>query len=291
MMQMMRTTTVLRAGALMTALSICAFSAASAGTPIVSFIPAAATTENSTFTAQLDHGGHCWRHGGCGGSSSSSSSGGGSSSSSSSGGSTSSSSSGGSTSSSSSGGSTSSSSSGGSSSSSSGGTTTAALAISTLGNHFVDAHGNTLQVRGVNVSGLESGIIFSGGTNYWASSGFSGRPDFTKIAAWKANAVRLPLNEDSWLGITVTGIPGNVISLNAAGYQAEVKATVKAANAAGLYVILDLHWSAPGTFAANTQNPFLNADNSINFWTSIAIAFQNNPAVMFEAFNEPVVCP
>ena len=282
MMQMMRTTTVLRAGALMTALSICAFSAASAGTATDSGTPAAASTENSTFTAQLDHGGHCWRHGGCGGSSSSSSS---------SGGSSSSSSSGGSTSSSSSGGSTSSSSSGGSSSSSSGGTTTAALAISTQGNHFVDAHGNTLQVRGVNVSGLESGIIFSGGTNYWASSGFSGRPDFTKIAAWKANAVRLPLNEDSWLGITVTGIPGNVISLNAAGYQAEVKATVKAANAAGLYVILDLHWSAPGTFAANTQNPFLNADNSINFWTSIAIAFQNNPAVMFEAFNEPVVCP
>jgi endoglucanase len=165
------------------------------------------------------------------------------------------------------------------------------LAVSTQGNHFVDAHGNTIQLRGVNVSGLESGIIFSGGTNYWASSGFSGRPNFTKIAAWKANAVRLPLNEDSWLGTTVTGIPGNVISLNGPGYQAEVKATVAAANAAGLYVILDLHWTAPGTFAANTQNPFMNADNSINFWTSVATAFQGNPAVMFELFNEPVVCP
>src|SRR4029077_3043725 len=119
----------------------------------------------------------------------------------------------------------------------------------------------------------------------------SGRPDFTKIAAWKANAVRLPLNEQSWLGMTVTGIPGNVISLNGPAYQAEVKATVAAANAAGLYVILDLHWSAPSTFAANTQNPFMNADNSINFWTSVATAFQNNPAVMFEVFNEPVVCP
>jgi len=148
-----------------------------------------------------------------------------------------------------------------------------------------------LQLRGVNVSGLESGIIFSGGTSFWQSSGFSSRPDFTKIAAWKANAVRLPLNEQSWLGLTVTGIPGNVISLNGPAYQAELKATVAAANAAGLYVILDLHWTAPGTFAANTQNPFLNADNSINFWTSIATAFQNNPAVMFEVFNEPFVCP
>src|SRR4029077_5342063 len=201
------------------------------------------------------------------------------SSSSSSGGHTSSSSSGG-TSSSSSGGASSSSSSGGSSSSSGG--TTGALSISTRGGNFVDVHGNTVQLRGVNVSGLESGIIFSGGTNYWASSSLPGRPDFSKVAAWKANIVRLPMNEDSWLGLTVTGIPGNVISLNGSGYQAEVKATVAAANAAGLYVILDLHWSAPSTFAANTQNPFMNADNSINFWTSVATAFQNNPAVMFE---------
>jgi endoglucanase len=164
------------------------------------------------------------------------------------------------------------------------------MAISTQGNHFVDAHGTTVQLRGVNVSGLESGIIFDGSTNYWESSGLSPRPDFTKIAAWKANVVRLPLNEDSWLGLTVTGIPGNVIALNGPGYQAEVKAVVAAANAAGLYVILDLHWTAPANFAANTQNPFLDSDNSINFWTSVANAFHSNPAVMFEVFNEPFVC-
>src|SRR5882724_785717 len=118
MMQKMRTTTVLRAGALMTALSICAFSAASAGTATDSGTPAAASTKNSTFTAQLDHGGHCWRHGGCGGSSSSSSSGGGSSS-------------GGSSSSSSSAGSSTSSSSGGSSAGSAGVTGAGAAAAGT----------------------------------------------------------------------------------------------------------------------------------------------------------------
>jgi hypothetical protein len=165
------------------------------------------------------------------------------------------------------------------------------MSISTQGNHFVDAHGNTVQLRGVNVSGLESGVIFDGSNNWWESSGFSSLPDFTKIAAWKANIVRLPLNEDTWLGLTVTGIPGNTIALNGTGYQAQVKAAVAAANAAGLYVILDLHWTAPSNFAANTQNPFLDSDNSINFWTSVANAFQNNPAVMFELFNEPFVCP
>jgi hypothetical protein len=165
------------------------------------------------------------------------------------------------------------------------------LSIGMQGNHFVDAGGNVVQVRGVNLSGLESGIIFTGGTNFWQSSGFSGRPDFSKIAAWKANAVRLPLNEASWLGRTVVGILGNGIALDGAAYQAEVKATVAAANAAGLYVILDLHWTAPGVFAPNTQNPFLNADHSVNFWSSIANAFQGNQAVMFELFNEPFVCP
>jgi endoglucanase len=165
--------------------------------------------------------------------------------------------------------------------------------VDAQGGHFVNAKGDIIQVRGVNVSGLESGIIFgpSGSTDYWASSNLGGRPDFTKIAAWKANAVRLPLNEDSWLGLTVTNGAGTTLALNGPGYQAEVKATVAAANAAGLYVILDLHWTAPSNFAADTQNTFLNSTNSLNFWSSVATAFQANQAVMFEVFNEPVVCP
>jgi hypothetical protein len=165
------------------------------------------------------------------------------------------------------------------------------LSISVKGNCLMDALGNTVQLRGVNVSGLESGVILRGGTDYWQSSNLGGRPDFNRIASWKANAVRLPLNEDSWLGLKVTGIPGNVVSIDGTAYQAEVAATVAAANAAGLYVILDLHWSAPAHFAANTQNPFMDADNSVTFWISLAQAFKNNPAVMFELFNEPFVCP
>jgi hypothetical protein len=141
------------------------------------------------------------------------------------------------------------------------------------------------------VAGLESGIIFGAGNTYWSSSGFNGRPDFTKLAAWKLNVVRLPVNEDSWLGNSVTGMAGNVITLNGPAYQAEVAATVKAANAAGLYVILDLHWSAPANFIGNVQNPMADADNSVAFWTSVANAFMNNPAVIFELFNEPYFDP
>jgi hypothetical protein len=150
-----------------------------------------------------------------------------------------------------------------------------------------DGNGKVVQLRGANISGLEGGIIWSGGTQYWASAGLGTRPDFTKLAAWKMNAVRLPLNEDSWLGKTVTDQMGDKFALNGAGYQAEVAASVAAANAAGLYVILDLHWTAPANFAANGQNPMGNADNTVAFWTGVAQAFKGNPAVMFELFNEP----
>src|ERR1019366_3779599 len=118
-------------------------------------------------------------------------------------------------------------------------------------NRLVDSRGSTLQLRGASVSGLEGGVIFGERNGIWSSSGFGDRPDFTRLGAWKLNAVRLPLNEDSWLGQNVTDMAGRVIALDRAAYRAEVRASVAAANAAGLYVLLDLHWAAPASFAAN----------------------------------------
>ena len=62
---------------------------------------------------------------------------------------------------------------------------------------------------------------------------------------------------------------------------------VKQANAAGMYVILDLHWAAPGTSCPMLQTQMADTDHSLDFWTSIAQAYQSNPTVMFELFNEP----
>jgi aryl-phospho-beta-D-glucosidase BglC (GH1 family) len=71
------------------------------------------------------------------------------------------------------------------------------------------------------------------------------------------------------------------------GYQAAVKQTVQDANAAGLYVILDLHWTAPGNYLGDTQDQLPDTDHSVQFWNSLAQAFGNNPAVIFDLFNEP----
>jgi endoglucanase len=188
---------------------------------------------------------------------------------------------------------------------------TDALSIRASGGKLVDGKGNTVQLRGVNVSGLESvAIRGTSPANPWGAqtgtqSNGSGTPPWSVMATtWAVNAVRIPLNEASWLGLQCTDVggagdtvvngvakpnlPGTTIKADPGGnYQATVEQSVAAATAAGMYVILDLHWAAPGTDCPFGQNPFLDSDNSLPFWTSIATKFRTNPAVIFELFNEP----
>lgn len=167
-------------------------------------------------------------------------------------------------------------------------------AVAVRGNHLIDASGRTLQLRGANISGLENTPIqgwatSSDGYNNWGDSGLGTEPDWSLLAAWHMNAVRLPLNESSWLGTACTN-PNTGAKQNpdpGGNYRATVQKSVADAVAAGLYVILDLHWSAPGSYCATGQTQMANQENSISFWTSIANTFKANPAVMFELFNEP----
>ena len=214
---------------------------------------------------------------GCGGG------GGGSSTSSASTGSSSSDSGSSSSGSSSSGSSSSGSSSGSSSSSSS-------LSISVKGNTFVDGSGKVVQLRGVNVSGLEFVLMGTWTTDPWGGQTGTTVPQWSTIASWGANVVRLPLNERSWLGTTCTNTDGSTLNPDPAGvYKSTVAAAVTAAQAAGMYVILDLHWTAPGNFCPHAQDIMANTDNSVAFWTSVAQTFKGNPGVMFELFNEPML--
>jgi hypothetical protein len=62
---------------------------------------------------------------------------------------------------------------------------------------------------------------------------------------------------------------------------------VNALNAHGIYAILDLHWTAPGSQVAAEQQPMPDNDHSPAFWQSVASTFKDNPAVVFDVFNEP----
>ena len=60
------------------------------------------------------------------------------------------------------------------------------------------------------------------------------------IASWHINTVRIPLNQDCWLGDD--GLPRFG---KASGYRAAVKRWVSTLHDADLAVVLDLHWSGP----------------------------------------------
>ena len=155
------------------------------------------------------------------------------------------------------------------------------LSIAVSGNHFVNGSGATVRLLGVNVPSTEYAC-----DEGW---GYSSQPrtlaTAEAIASWHADAVRVPLNEDCWLGLN--GEPsGSEAGAGSAGYRQAIETWVGDLNAAGLYAIVDLHWSAPGTNDADGQRPMPD-DHSVAFWTSVADAFAGNHAVVFDAFNEP----
>src|ERR1700761_3827824 len=159
------------------------------------------------------------------------------------------------------------------------------LSIRVEGNHFVNGAGQTIRLLGVDHSSLEYACV----DGFGYDDGHMDDADAAAIASWNADAVRVPLNEDCWLGIN--GQPnsneGADPKLTVAGYREAVENYVAALNAHGLYAILDLHWNAPGNQVAMEQQPMPDHDHSPAFWASVAATFKNDPGVVFDLFNEP----
>ena len=164
------------------------------------------------------------------------------------------------------------------------------LSVRVQGSHFINAHGDVVQLRGVGFSGFESVAIQ--GWNLrdpsGAQAGQPGGPKWSAIIAWKANTVRIPLNEASWLGYRCVDTSGVSHNPDPGGnYKSAVQTQVNQATAAGLYVIIDLHWTAPGQACPMLQAQMADNDHSLAFWTSAANTFKAYPNVLFELFNEP----
>ncbi len=161
----------------------------------------------------------------------------------------------------------------------------APLALRVQGNRLVDGAGQVVQLRGASIAGLES-VAAQGWSpaNPWGNN----VADFAALRAWGANVVRLPLNEASWLGYPCTDGAGAKHDPDPGrNYRDTVRRAVADAQRAGLYVILDLHWTAPARACPWAQAPMADADNSPLFWTQVAGEFKSQPGVLFELFNEP----
>ncbi len=152
------------------------------------------------------------------------------------------------------------------------------LAVAVSGNHLVDAAGAPIRLLGVDRSGTE----YACAQGWGIFDGPSDPASVAAIAAWHTNAVRVPLNEDCWLGIN-----GVDPAYSGANYRAAIARYVSTLHAAGLVAILDLHWSAPGAELATGQQVMADADHSPAFWSSVATAFRSDPAVVFDLYNEP----
>jgi len=136
-----------------------------------------------------------------------------------------------------------------------------------VGNQVLDKNGDVHYFHGVDRPSLE-----------WSTDGDNiSLSDFKEMAAWKANVVRIALNQDSWL-----------FGDGAAAYQLNVEQAVEWAKQAGLDVLLDLHWSDRGQYGVVASGQQQMADqNSIAFWQSVASFYQDDGRVLFELYNEP----
>ena len=160
-----------------------------------------------------------------------------------------------------------------------------APALHVSGNKILTAAGKTNRLLGVNMSSGEFACVQGKGV-------FDNNPvnqaAVDAMKTWNVRSVRIPLNEDCWLG--TFGTPSG------ATYQQAVKAFVDLLVANGINPILDLHWnhgaytgpaSACADVNATCQKPMPDAQFAPMFWTQVANMFKGNNAVVFDLFNEP----
>jgi endoglucanase len=157
------------------------------------------------------------------------------------------------------------------------------------GNKLLNAAGGTVTLHGVNRSGGEFACVQ--GNGIW--DGPVDDASINAMATWNIKAVRIPLNEECWLGAS------NVqAQFGGATYQNEVKGYVGRLLAHGITPIVEMHWNW-GTYTgagagcsdvhATCQKPMPDAQFAPSFWTGVANAFKDDNRVVLDLFNEPYV--
>jgi endoglucanase len=156
--------------------------------------------------------------------------------------------------------------------------------LKVVGKDLIDGRtGQAFVMRGVNWPSFEYACKDGYGYSNLAGPQTVG-PDAAGAAvmvSWHLNTVRIPLNQDCWLG--EDGLPAFG---RFAGYRAAVRRWVSVLHRAGLAVILDLHWSGPAGVVADGQRAMAD-DRSDDFWRSVARTFKKDRAIVFDVFNEP----
>jgi hypothetical protein len=130
--------------------------------------------------------------------------------------------------------------------------------LKVVGNQIVKADGQPVWLQGLSVDSLQ----WSQGDNIlWSIR--------VAIDEWKSNVIRLPVHETFWFGKGKGQPEGGEVA-----YRETIDKAVKLVSTRGAWLVLDLHG-----FGAPTQA-------HVDFWKEAAARYRNNPAVLYELFNE-----
>jgi hypothetical protein len=157
---------------------------------------------------------------------------------------------------------------------------TGSLALRVSGNRLVDSAGHTVLFHGVNRSGAEYACVQGWGI-------FDGPSDAASVAAmaaWHVNAVRIPINEDCWLGLN-----GVKRAYSGARYRAAIVSYVRLLHRYGMYAEVSLIWAAPGRYRATYQPGSPDADHAPRVWASLARTFRGDGGVVLAPWGETIV--
>jgi hypothetical protein len=141
--------------------------------------------------------------------------------------------------------------------------------IKVVGNHFVDASGNTVVFQGVNISDPDK----------LETNGHFERRLFEEIARWGANVVRIPVHPAAWR------------ARGKDAYFALLDQALVWATELDLYVVVDWH-SIGNLINGMYQHPMYETSQpeTYAFFRDVAFRYADVPTLAFyELFNEPTV--
>lgn len=127
------------------------------------------------------------------------------------------------------------------------------------GNQVVSLDGGPVWLQGLSLDSMQ--WSYRGENVQWSMR--------VAIDEWKANVIRLPVHDTFWFG-KGKGQPVG----GADAYRKSVDDLIHFASTRGVWILLDLH-----QFGAPTEA-------HVAFWKDAAERYKNNPAVLFELFNE-----
>lgn len=144
--------------------------------------------------------------------------------------------------------------------------------LTTKGNLILGERSRPIRLRGVNVACME-----------WSSDGEGHMLDTVRVAIkdWHSNIIRLPMSQDRWFGKAPEQ------KGDAKPYRELIRKAVDYCGSNNCYILLDLHWNDCGDWGKNIGQHVMPDMYSIDFWKDCAAVYKNNPAVLFDLYNEP----